>query len=428
MRVMHVASEAYESLSSRQWTLQDCREYEAELESELQIYRKIAGEVKLSELSSKMRHDAKLRQQGIDSEVYCARRQVARIILAHECNLTQPNRRAAERTTQNETRPIRGAEAVESTGASEPVDFTVSLDRQTSRRPNQTYVVGGMEGSSQDDIEPDNGLPGRNQENEEVNMVGQRESGTRPRGLRISKRPESGRPIPPEGASTPLEEVRPLMLENLAVSSVRPDYRRQLEMDTQDSEEDFFFRGSRRYPKRGAGAFSSASRGDQRPSGSFSSYGRGAAQPGPPPRQPSQSEPPEPERREQQWERSEQSQERGRREGRSQRSHGDQSRHGAEPPPNQDQRRSSGAGGGGGGYDSDSRTIRVTDRPIGAGQVADSVGDLGTVQATGEGETRHLEEVAAGAERHRHLCRQEAGAALEPVGRRWMDSGDLPKG
>jgi hypothetical protein len=272
---------------------------------------------------------------------YRAQRQVARIILAHECNLTQPSRGAAGRTPQNETRPIRGAEAVESTGASEPVDFTVSLDRQAGRRPSQTYVVGGMEGSSQDDIEPDNGLPGRNQENEEVNVVGQRESGTRSRGLtvRISEQPESGGLIPPEGASTRLEEVRPSMLENLAVSSVRPDYRRQLEMDTQDSEEDFFFRGSRRYPNRGAEAFSSVSRGDQRPSGSFSSYGRGAAQPGPPPRQPSQSDPPEPERRGQQWERSEQSQERGRREGRSQRSHGDQSRHGAEPPPNQELRR-----------------------------------------------------------------------------------------
>ncbi len=315
-------------------------------------------------------------------------------------------------------------------GASEPVDFTVSLDRQTSRRHNQTYVVGGMEGSSQDDVELDNGLPGRNQENEEVNMAGQRESGTRPRGLtvRISERPESGRPILPEGASTPLEEVRPLMLENLVVSSVRPDYWRQLEMDTQDSEEDFFFYWSMRYPNRGDGAFSSASRGDQHLSGSFSSFGRGTAQPGPPPRQPSQSEPPEPERREQQWERSEQSQERGRREGRSQRSHGDQSRHGAEPPPNQDQCRSSGAGGGGGGYDSDSEDDPGYRPPIGAGQVADSAGDLGAVPATGDGETRHLEEVAAQAERHRHLRRQEAEAALGPMGRRWMDSGDLPKG
>jgi hypothetical protein len=98
MRVMHVLSEAYESLSSRQWTMQDCREYEEELESELQAYRKIAGEVKLSELSTKMMQEAKLRQQGIDTEVYRAQRQVARIILAHECNLTQPNRTAPGRS------------------------------------------------------------------------------------------------------------------------------------------------------------------------------------------------------------------------------------------------------------------------------------------------------------------------------------------
>ena len=78
MRVMHVAGEAYEAVGSRQWTMQDCREYEEELESELKAYRKIADEVKLSELSTKMRQDAKLRQQGIDTEVYRAQRQVAR--------------------------------------------------------------------------------------------------------------------------------------------------------------------------------------------------------------------------------------------------------------------------------------------------------------------------------------------------------------
>ncbi len=74
------------------------------------------------------------------------------------------------------------------------------------------------------------------------------------------------------------------------------------------------------------------------------------------------------------------------------------------------------------------RMIRATDRPIGAGQVAGSAGDLGAVQATGGGETRHLEEVAVRAERHRYLRRLEAEAASEPVGRQWMDSGDLPKG
>jgi hypothetical protein len=76
-------------------------EYEEELESEFQAYRKIAGEVKLSELSTKMRQEAKLRQQGIDTKVYRAQMQVARIILAHECNLTQPNRTAAGRNSQS---------------------------------------------------------------------------------------------------------------------------------------------------------------------------------------------------------------------------------------------------------------------------------------------------------------------------------------
>ena len=59
MRVMHVASGTYESLGSRQWTMQDCCKYKEELESELRAYRKIAGEVKLSELSTKMRQEAK---------------------------------------------------------------------------------------------------------------------------------------------------------------------------------------------------------------------------------------------------------------------------------------------------------------------------------------------------------------------------------
>jgi hypothetical protein len=224
MRVMHVASEAYEALGSRQWTMQDCREYEAELESKLKAYHKIAEEVKLSELSTKMRQDAKLRQQGIDTEVYRARRHVARIILAHECNLTQPSRTAPRRNSRSETRSTRGVESAESAGTSGSMDFTVPLDRQSSRRPNQTYVVGGMEGWSQDDLEP----PGRNQENDDLSVAGLREGGTRSLGLtvRISEQQERDMPIQPEGASTPLDEVRPTMLDNLAASSIRPDYRR----------------------------------------------------------------------------------------------------------------------------------------------------------------------------------------------------------
>ena len=178
------------------------------------------------------------------------------------------------------------------------MDFTVPLDRQSSRRPDQTYVLAGWEGWSQDSCEP----PGRNQENDDISAAGQRGGGTRPRGLavRISEPQERERPVQPEGASTPLEEVRPTMLDSLAASSIQLDYRRQLEMDTQDSEEDFFFRGSRRYPSRGAGGFSSAGRGAERPSGSSSGAGRSAEQPPrPPPQQQSRPEPPQQGSREQ---------------------------------------------------------------------------------------------------------------------------------
>jgi hypothetical protein len=316
MRVMHVASGTYESLGSRQWTMQDCCKYKEELESELRAYRKIAGEVKLSELSTKMRQEAKLRQQGIDTEVYRAQRQVARIILAHECNLTQPNRTAAGRNSRSETRPARGVESAESVGTSGSMDFTVPLDRQASRRPNQTYVIGGMEGSSQDDFELDREPSGRNQENDDLSAARLHEGGTRSHGLtvRIKEQPERGRPVQPEGASTPLDEARPTMLEVLAASSVRPDYRRQLEMDTQDSEKDFLFRGSRRYPGRGAGAFSSAGRGAEHPSGAFSSTDRDTAQPPrPPPQRQSRPEPPRQDHQEWRWDPPEQNQDQERR-------------------------------------------------------------------------------------------------------------------
>ncbi len=53
-------------------------------------------------------------------------------------------------------------------------------------------------------------------------MAGQRESGTRSRGLtaRISEQPESGRPIQPEGASTPLDEVRPVNIDDIGVMNL----------------------------------------------------------------------------------------------------------------------------------------------------------------------------------------------------------------
>ena len=63
------------------------------------------------------------------------------------------------------------------------------------------------------------------------------------------------------------------------------------------------------------------------------------------------------------------------------------------------------------------KMIRVPGHPTGTDRAADSAGDLGAVRATGGAETRQTEEVAAQGERHHHPRRQEAEAALEPVGR-----------
>jgi hypothetical protein len=87
-------------------------------------------------------------------------------------------------------------------------------------------------------------------------------------GLHIGAAParllaRGGRAIQPGGSSTPLKRNpgRPLS-RTFSGSSTRVDYRRQLKMKTQDSDEDALFRQEMRYPERGAGGFSSIRRAD----------------------------------------------------------------------------------------------------------------------------------------------------------------------
>jgi hypothetical protein len=65
-----------------------------------------------------------------------------------------------------------------------------------------------------------------------------------------------GRALLPAGASTPLGGSSGELPRTYSGSSARVDYRRQLEMYTQDSDEDALFRQEMRYPERGAGGFS----------------------------------------------------------------------------------------------------------------------------------------------------------------------------
>jgi hypothetical protein len=65
-----------------------------------------------------------------------------------------------------------------------------------------------------------------------------------------------GRALPPAGASTPLGGDSGELTRTYSGSSARADYRRRLELNTQDSDEDVLFRREMNYPERGAGGFS----------------------------------------------------------------------------------------------------------------------------------------------------------------------------
>jgi hypothetical protein len=88
-------------------------------------------------------------------------------------------------------------------------------------------------------------------------------------GLHIEAEPtrllaRGGRAIQPGGSSTPLERnLGRSLSRTFSGSSTRVDYRQQLKMKTQDSDEDALFRQEMRYPEREAGGFSSIRRADR---------------------------------------------------------------------------------------------------------------------------------------------------------------------
>jgi hypothetical protein len=69
-----------------------------------------------------------------------------------------------------------------------------------------------------------------------------------------------GRALPPTDASTPLGGDSGELPRTYSSSSARTDYRRRLELNAQDSDEDILFRREMNYPERGVGGFSGLQR------------------------------------------------------------------------------------------------------------------------------------------------------------------------
>jgi hypothetical protein len=72
----------------------------------------------------------------------------------------------------------------------------------------------------------------------------------------LARLQRGGRVVQPGGSSTPLvRDPGELLSRTFSGSSARLDYRRRLELNTQDSDEDVLFWQEMRYPERGAGGF-----------------------------------------------------------------------------------------------------------------------------------------------------------------------------
>jgi hypothetical protein len=101
-RVTNLAGEASEALDETRWSRRDCAEYQDELDWEMRAFCTICGELKPSEMPSKMRRAAWLRKERVNQEFHRATRIVDRILRAHNCRPGEASRTRVSRNQYND--------------------------------------------------------------------------------------------------------------------------------------------------------------------------------------------------------------------------------------------------------------------------------------------------------------------------------------
>jgi hypothetical protein len=135
------------------------------------------------------------------------------------------------------------------------------MDRRSTLRVSEVLGAGRQE-QSWDEEEASSPCPAHPERSLEIGalgMAGLRITGA-PAGLSLRER----RVIQPGGSSSPLKMGHLGLLSSTFPGSLcQVDYRRRLEMNTQDSDKDVLFRQDRTYPDRGAPrGFTSGGRAD----------------------------------------------------------------------------------------------------------------------------------------------------------------------
>jgi hypothetical protein len=232
-QVTNLAGEAFETLSENRWSRRDCTEYQEELDWAMRTFRTVCGEVD----SAKMRRMARARLDRFNSEYQRATRVVERLLQAHGGR-------------QEEWRPPAGGGYREEQkyqddfGAGRAPDprmeyeDSIPMERRPTLPVTEILAAERQERSWESAPVPGRwGHPSVADRGRGIGDLGMA-------GLNIgapARLQRGGRALPPAGASTPLGGGSGELPRMYSGSSARADYRRRLELNTQDSDEDVLF-------------------------------------------------------------------------------------------------------------------------------------------------------------------------------------------
>jgi hypothetical protein len=236
-QVTNLAGEAFETLSENRWSRRDCTEYQEELDWAMRTFRRVCGEVDTASMPAKMRRTARARSDRVNSEYQRATRVVERLLQAHGGH-------------QEERRPPAGGgyrkeqKYRDDFGAGRAPDprmeyeDSIPMERRPTLPVTEVLAAERQERSWESAAVPGRwGHPSVADRGRGIGDLGMA-------GLNIgapTRLQRGGRALPPAGASTPLGGGSGELPRTYSGSSARADYRRRLELNTQDSDEDVLF-------------------------------------------------------------------------------------------------------------------------------------------------------------------------------------------
>jgi hypothetical protein len=232
-QVTNLAGEAFETLSENRWSQRDCTVYQDELDWLMRTFRRVCDELDFESMPAKMRRMARARQERVNHEYQRATRVVERLLQAHGGR--QEDRCPPAGSGRWDERKYRDEFNIEHV-PEQRMEYEADVlsaerqERSWGSAPGSRWLQPAMVDSCRGIGDLNIGAPARLQ--------------------------RGGRALQPAGASTPLGGSSGELPCTYSGSSARVDYRRRLELKTQNSDEDVLFRQEMRYPERGAGGFS----------------------------------------------------------------------------------------------------------------------------------------------------------------------------